>query len=238
MRGSATYRQTILAYTFAAPLLMLGLPRALYYFLPGQEHRARALLHENLLLLTLMGGVFSLFLLLGGNRLLAWRFNNPDLAETLLTLAPYPLLMLPGAAIDACLLARDRAWQAAVFNVLGQVVLLVIVVSAAVIWRTPVATIMMVWLWSMPFSMAMIARQYGPPLGGAFPYVELAKILGVSAVACVVFLPNAYMGQVHSLVRLSIFAPAYIGCVCFLLVRTRLLDWRSLVNASRQGRQQ
>ena len=71
MYDYATYRQTLLAYAFVSPLLMLGLPDALYYFLPGENKRPRSLLMENLLLLSFMAGLFSLFLLFGGNRLLA-----------------------------------------------------------------------------------------------------------------------------------------------------------------------
>ncbi len=33
----ATYRQTMLAYTFAAPFVILGLDRALYYFLDNDR---------------------------------------------------------------------------------------------------------------------------------------------------------------------------------------------------------
>jgi O-antigen/teichoic acid export membrane protein len=141
MQDYATYRQTMLAYWFAAPLLMLGLPQALYYFLPGEKTRARAILWENIILLTLMGCVFSLFLLLGGNRLLALRFNNPDLANTLLLLAPYPLLVLPAAAIGACLMARERPRELAVFHVLSRFLTGVVIIAAILIWRTPAAAI-------------------------------------------------------------------------------------------------
>ena len=137
----ATYRQTLLAYAFVAPLLMLGLPNALYYFLPGENKRPRSRLMDNLMLLTFMAGLFTLFLLFGGNRLLAWRFKNPDLARTLLILAPYPLFMLPASAFGACLIARDRVKQVAVFNVLSRLFILAIVLAATLIWRTPVAAI-------------------------------------------------------------------------------------------------
>jgi O-antigen/teichoic acid export membrane protein len=110
----ATFVQTLLAYTFVEPLLKLGLPQALYYFLPGEKNKPRTILTENILLLGIMGGIFTAFLLFGGNRLLAWRFNNPDIAKTLLILAPYPLFMLPVSAISACLMARDRAKHVAI----------------------------------------------------------------------------------------------------------------------------
>jgi len=142
MQDYATYRQTMLAYGFATPLLMLGLPQALYYFLPGEKNRARAVLWENIILLTLMAAVFSLFLVLGGNRLLALRFNNPDLASTLLLLAPYPLFMLPAAGLGACLIARERPGRLAVFNVFSRFLTGAVVIAASLIWKTPAAAIL------------------------------------------------------------------------------------------------
>jgi O-antigen/teichoic acid export membrane protein len=140
----ATYRQTMLAYVFISPLLILGLPDVLYHFMPADKERARGVLGENLLLLAVMGVVFSLFLCCGGNRLLAWRFDNADLALTLMVFAPYSMFMLPARALDACLLARDKPGLAAAFNVLSRVVLLVIVITAALIWRTSTAAIVAV----------------------------------------------------------------------------------------------
>ncbi|MCP4607831.1 MAG: polysaccharide biosynthesis protein [Planctomycetes bacterium] len=141
MYDYATYKQTLLAYAFVAPLLMLGLPNALYYFLPGENKRPRSVLVENFVLLSFMAGLFSLFLILGGNRFLARRFDNPDIARTLLILAPYPLFMLPASGFSACLIARDRVKQVAIFNVLSRLGMLVIVLGAVLIWRTPVAAI-------------------------------------------------------------------------------------------------
>ncbi len=137
----ATYRQTLLAYTFAAPFVMLGFDRALYYFLPNQKERSRGVLIENLLLLVTGGILLGLFLTAGGNELLARRFRNPDLATTLLILAPYPLLMLPAASLGACLLARDRAGQVAIFNVTSRLLMLLAVVVPCLIWPLPAIAI-------------------------------------------------------------------------------------------------
>ena len=104
----ATYRQTLLAYKFAAPLLTLGLPAALYYFLPVEKSRSRAILLENLMLLGVTGLAFSLFLALGGNVLIAERFSNPDLEKTLLIFALYPALFLPATAVSATLVVREK----------------------------------------------------------------------------------------------------------------------------------
>jgi len=133
----ATYRQTLLAYTFAAPFVVLGLNQALFYFLPNEKQRTRGVLVENLALLLFGGLVLTLFLLFGGGHLLANRFNNPALVTTLLLLAPYPLLMIPSGALPACLLARDRAAQVAKYNVASRLILLLAVVVPCVIWPHP-----------------------------------------------------------------------------------------------------
>ncbi len=136
-----TYRQTFLAYTFAVPFVTLGFDRALYYFLPGEEKRSRGILTENLLWLLGAGAILSLFLLAGGNRLLAMRFNNPDLGGLLLLLIPYPLLMLPAVSLSACLMARNRAEQVAGFNVGSRIVLFLACVVPCLIWPAPAVAV-------------------------------------------------------------------------------------------------
>ncbi|MBN1270005.1 MAG: oligosaccharide flippase family protein [Kiritimatiellae bacterium] len=137
----ATYGQTLLAYNFAVPFLSLGLPSALFYFLPGERRRPRAVLVENLLLLAAMGGLFSLFLLLGGGHLLAVRFRNPDLVGTLRILVPYPLFVLPALALSACLMARDRPRRMVAYNVSSRLLMFVLVAVPCLIWRTPEAAL-------------------------------------------------------------------------------------------------
>lgn len=120
----AAYRQTLLAFSFLVPLVTLGLPTALFYFLPNEKERPRAVLVENVLLLAAGGLLIALFLLLGGNHLLARWFDNPELATTLRIFIPYPLAMLPASAFGACLLARGHATSVAVFNVVSRALLL------------------------------------------------------------------------------------------------------------------
>jgi O-antigen/teichoic acid export membrane protein len=137
----AAYRQTLLCYTVALPFVTMGFDRALYYFLPGETARSRTILIENLLWLTVAGGILSLFLLVGGNRVLAARFNNPSLASLLLVLVPYPLLVLPSLAVPACLMSRNRTEQVAAFNVVSRLLMFLLIVIPCLIWRTPSAAI-------------------------------------------------------------------------------------------------
>jgi len=132
----ATYRQTILAFFFAVPLLTLGLPQALYYFLPTEHRRPRAVLLENLLMLAGMGLIFSIFLLAGGGKLLAMRFNNPGLERTLILFAPYPLLIMPALGLAACLMARGQVRAVAVYHLFSRLVTGSLIIGAVLLWRS------------------------------------------------------------------------------------------------------
>lgn len=132
----ATMRQTMLAYQFVAPLLTLALPMALYYFLPGSGERKRGVLIENLTLLFVMGGVFSLFLLAGGNKLLAWQFSNPDLEKTLFWMIPYPLFTLPAALLGAVLVVQGRVNTLTIYNVLSRLLLTISIIAACIFTKS------------------------------------------------------------------------------------------------------
>jgi O-antigen/teichoic acid export membrane protein len=137
----AAYRQTFLAYAFVAPLLTLGLPGALFYFLPRDKEHGRSILTGNLVLLFLMGCLFALAMWCGGNELLAKRFNNPSLSRLLLIYSPYGLLALPVMAVSACLLSYDRVKALAVYHVASKALFLICVVVLALTWRSTNAAV-------------------------------------------------------------------------------------------------
>ena len=132
-----TYRQAILAMSFAAPFVMLGLDRVLFTFLPKETGNPRVTLVENLTLLLLAGGLLSSFALLGGNHLLAKRFDNPALAPLLGWFGIYALFFLPAAAVSACLLARQQTRTLAVYNVASRGMNFLFVAGLVWFWRTP-----------------------------------------------------------------------------------------------------
>lgn len=127
----ATVRQTLLAYRFAAPLLMLGVPQAVFYFLPGEKSRPRGVLIDNFTILTVLGGVFSLFLALGGNELLALRFSNPDLSKTLRWMIPYPLFVMPVAMLGGVMVIKERVRAFAAYTIVSNTILALTVIGAA-----------------------------------------------------------------------------------------------------------
>jgi O-antigen/teichoic acid export membrane protein len=136
-----TYRQAGLAMSFAVPLVMMGLDRALFTFLPGEQERPRAVLVENLLLLLAAGGALTLFAMIGGGRLLARRFDNPALAPLLSWFAAYALFYVPATAVSGCLLARQQTRTLAAYNVISRLMNFLAVVSLVWFWRKPAAAL-------------------------------------------------------------------------------------------------
>jgi O-antigen/teichoic acid export membrane protein len=200
----ATYRQTILVFTFSAPILMLGFERALFYFMPIERHRPRGVLVENLLLLAGSGLLLSLFLAYGGNELVARRFHNPLLGETLQILAPYPLLMLPAAALPACLLALGRASQVAVFTAASRTCLLLAVLIPCLWWpgwpwpAVAIAGTVLGAFLTTPFGLLLMFRacpsgDWRPSLAGLRRQVSFSVPLGLASLAETI---NRSLGQV------------------------------------------
>ena len=137
----AAYQQTILTYNVAAPLLMLGLPNALYYFIPRERSKARSILTGNLLLLALAGGFFTAAMWAGGNRMVSQRFNNGAVQGLLAVYAPYAMAALPVSAAGACLMSCGRAGASAIFNVGARTLTVICVLAFVWIWRAPQAAI-------------------------------------------------------------------------------------------------
>ncbi|MEZ4471900.1 MAG: oligosaccharide flippase family protein [bacterium] len=186
----ATYRQTMLAYAMVGPLFMLGLPNALNYFLAGDEDRPRGLLIDNLLLLAGMGFVFSLGIILGGDELLAWHFGNPDLAANLRLLAPYPLFMLPAAALGAVLVQRNRVRSLTIYNVLSRGLTGVAVIACFLVWpstETAVAAttvtaglVLVPALWMMWRAVPPDGKPTRPSLAGMRAQLAYSVPLGIA----------------------------------------------------------
>lgn len=67
----ATFRQTMLAYEVAMPILCLGLTNGIYYYLPTETFRTSGLLLDATFLLLIAGIIYADFIVMGGNELLA-----------------------------------------------------------------------------------------------------------------------------------------------------------------------
>lgn len=141
MTELAAYRQTLLTYQIAVPFLGLGLSAAIYFYLPDEKKRRRGIVLDAVLLSALMGMLYSLFIVLGGNHLLAQRFDNPAIAQTLLFMIPLPVFALPAVLVSAVLVVSEKITLLSVFNVVSNLALGLTVVVVCWFSKSPEAMI-------------------------------------------------------------------------------------------------
>lgn len=115
----ATYKQVFLAFNVVLPFLAFGLTHGIFYFLPFEKKRVRGRVYDCYAVLLTSGVAFSLFVLLGGNVLLAQRFNNPEVAPLLKLIIPYAIIVV----LTQC--------TAAIFNVMNRVRLYMVYMIAS-----------------------------------------------------------------------------------------------------------
>ena len=163
----ATHKQVLLVFSMASPLLMMGLPKALYYFLPAEERRPRAVLLENLLPLLAGAILFGLALFVGLSDVFADRFDNKAVAILALLMAPYALFMFPSNAFGACMMARDRVGTLLSFNIASRVLLLAVLAVAAIGFGTAAATLGAQVIWAVGAGVVAVILMFRVTRGGA-----------------------------------------------------------------------
>jgi O-antigen/teichoic acid export membrane protein len=166
----AAYRQTILVFVVAIPLLTSGLPKSLYYFIPRNRENSRSILTGNLLLLFLMGALFTVIIMSGGNRFIAMKFSNPAIARLLLIYSPYAMFALPILNIDACLMSCNRVKTLVVYNVISRFFTVILIVGFVLIWRTPTASICAIVLAGFIIFIPAIFLMYQATAGDAWKF--------------------------------------------------------------------
>lgn len=205
----ATYKQTFLAYDFAASFLMLGLPNALFYFLPRAKSGQQKLIGATLLLLIMAGGIFSIFILLGGAQVLSLRFANPNLSETMLWLIPYPFFVMPAACLSAVLVFTEHTFRLSIYNIFAALLQGLVVVAAmlyfrdyksAVIAKVVVAGILLPIAVKLMFSVTNGKLQF-PEMHFLFNILRYSLPLGMASML------GNIMVQFHSIIVSSLCPP-------------------------------
>lgn len=185
-----TYLQTFLAYDFAVPILTLGLPSALYYFLPGAKERKKGLVLDNLVLMFLAGLIFSLFLLFGGTELLAKRFNNPELSKTLRWMIFYPLYTFPILIGSAVWVTQDKVKLNAKYNVFTGLFLTITLIASVILTRSyeaPTLVRILLPIAFLPVAIHLIFKYvpggwYKPSLSSMWEMAKFSIPLGLATV--------------------------------------------------------
>jgi O-antigen/teichoic acid export membrane protein len=162
----ATHKQALTIFAMIAPVLTLGLPKALYFFLPGETERPRGILLENLTLLLCASSVFAGIILFGGGDFFADHFGNPQLKAMMPMVAVYGFCMLPIAATSPTLMARDRVGHLVGFQLTTQAVLITAVACATYWYATPMATLSAYAIWSFAALIVAVVFMFHSTQGG------------------------------------------------------------------------
>ena len=133
----SAYKQTFLAYQTLAPILSLGISQGIFYLLARNSAQKRKIVRKCLIVLTAMGVLYSAFFLFGGNRILAERFNNPQIEILLLLLMPYAIIMIPASIISPILISENKIKINANFSVLSQLIIAMGILVSILLWHSP-----------------------------------------------------------------------------------------------------
>jgi len=103
-----TYRQLWLIYNTVHPLIALGIPTSISYFIPQLKEAERGAFNlQTFTFLTLGGGALSILFFFGGS-LMTKTFHNPDLLPVARLFALVPVLTLPTLYYQNLFICLDR----------------------------------------------------------------------------------------------------------------------------------
>ena len=145
----AFHKKAILAFSVVSPVLTLGLPHALYFFLPNEPNDARRILITNLVLLLLAGVLFAIGLNWLVGDLAATSLGDAELTEIWWLVGLYGLAMLPLKSLAATLVAQNRVPWMVRFQLAAQLGLVLSVGLAAWWFRSPFYTVGALTIWAL-----------------------------------------------------------------------------------------
>jgi len=137
----AAYNQTLLAYQTFVPVLGLGITQALYYLLANNENRQTSMVRECLMILAMMGFLYSAFILAGGRFFLAQRVSNPQVANLLLWMVPLAIFVTPSEIRIPIWVYNDRLVLNAYFSAFSNLFNVLSVFFVAWIAKTAAAAV-------------------------------------------------------------------------------------------------
>ena len=218
-----TYKQLFLIYGTLYGLAQLGMAESLYYFVPRKPQEAGPYVANTLITLMFAGMACLGLLWFTEDRIVAW-LSNPQLADHVVLIGAYLMLMLVSAAFEIVMVARKQhltaAWTYGASDV-ARTILLVIpaflhgglraVLWGGVAFGTVRIIAMVHWL----------RREYGPelrPNRKLWKY-QLAYALPFAlAVGIEVLQTNLHSYVVASKFDASTFAIYAVGCLQIPLV--------------------
>lgn len=179
----AVNSQTLLAYTTFASFLTLGITSGIYYHLANNEDRKRAVVNESMTLIALASLVYALFILFGGNRLLAVVFKNPAIENLLYFIIPYALIITPTSVLSCVCVYENRLRWNAILSTARTFLTLLIVSAVMLIYRTGASMVVSRVAVSIGFALFSVFLTYGyilPRDDAAPKWGSMKRLLAIS----------------------------------------------------------
>ncbi|MCD0458739.1 lipopolysaccharide biosynthesis protein [Roseiconus lacunae] len=111
-----TYRQVLLPSATLLPVLVLGLPTTLLFFVSKNRESSKNIWLNNTALLSLIGALYAAGLLFGGYHLVTYAFGNPAMAPFLWAAVIIGFVEIATASFQQCLFATDRYRESALLS--------------------------------------------------------------------------------------------------------------------------
>lgn len=205
----ATLRQAFLIFDVVSPILFLGLPQAIYYFLPKRKKSNGQTILDHIFLMSLAIVLFGIFLFGSGADILGSTFSNPDLGRLLPWLLPYFFGIGTISILSAASVSLDRVAQFTGFIALSGAVTVIISIVALYVYQDPQIVIAVRSIVS--FAMIPVASYViYPAISGSLARPEYPNLNEILKYAVPLGLASA-MGiltmQTHSFIVASMFSP-------------------------------
>jgi len=206
--GFGEYRQAWIPYNLLFPVMALGLPVSILYFLPRVDAGARRLfVRRTTVLLACLGGILTCALWLGAPAVAA-AFHNGSLSALVRVFAFYALLTLPVAHVQQVLVAAGRHARAAWFTGIAAAIQAAATVGAAWLTGSVEWALAAAVLSAAPMLLVGLALiEVGPPADRTRPIPSLSDHLRYSVTIALASLVLAFGRQIGQVV-VSVFHPA------------------------------
>ena len=183
------YNQALLLFVTLMPFLQCGITNGIYYYLTTEKERFRGRVNESYALLMITGTIYSLFILCGGNVLIANLWETPELKFLLPWTVPYVYLDLLNYTSMAVFNLRNKIKTYMIYSMIGLTVQSVGLTTAIVISPTPqTAVIAFIVLGSINrligilLSRRVVPRDNAKPtLAGMWEMFRFSFPLGISS---------------------------------------------------------
>jgi O-antigen/teichoic acid export membrane protein len=185
-----TYVQVLLAYSILEPILIMGIPKSIYYFMPRlPKDEQKAFAWQSITVSFFLGFIMGLILYTSSG-MFSNRFHNPALKPLLHIYFLFPLLHLPTNCLIPLLIVANKHIRAAIMQVIFVILVepLSVLIPLALGYNLPAVFRMKVFFAGVNFLLVIwhLVKIYGlvpPRVKTLLSQLKYSAPLGLSAIA-------------------------------------------------------